>query len=445
MMRLYNSKQLKVEEFIPLVENEVSMYVCGPTVYNHIHIGNARPIIVFDTLRRVFEALGYTVKYVSNYTDVDDKIILKAKEMGVSESEVTTKYIEAYNEIRHRLNAHDLSSTPKVTETMDEIIDFIEQCVNNDFAYVVDGDVYFRVKKVETYGEVSHQKIDDLQVGARIEENTTKESPLDFALWKKMDDGLRWQSPWSLGRPGWHTECVVMIQKEFNKPLIDIHGGGMDLKFPHHENEVAQSRAVCGTSLANYWLHNGMININGVKMSKSLGNFTLAKDILEKFSPELIRWLMLSVHYRMELNFSDEVFDNAEKELTKVLGPLKQATIKMLLQNKSFSGEYHRDLFQQFMDAMSDDLNTPNAMSVIFETIKKVNLNLRSKEWNSDECGQLVTTVEKMLDVLGIKVEPIQLSDEARELFTLWNQAKADRDFEKADTYRVQLSALGLV
>ena len=241
-MRLYNTRTLKIEEFVPLVKGEVSMYVCGPTVYNHVHIGNTRPIIVFDTLRRVFEAEGYNVKYVSNYTDVDDKIINRAIEENKSEIEVTEEYINAYNDIRHKLNAHDLYRTPKVTETMDEIIHFIDDLIQSGHAYEADGDVFFRVNSVDTYGEISHQNISDLQVGARIEENAKKESPLDFALWKKTDMGIKWKTPWSEGRPGWHTECVVMINDNFNG-MIDIHGGGVDLKFPHHENEVAQSRA----------------------------------------------------------------------------------------------------------------------------------------------------------------------------------------------------------
>ncbi|MEG0177527.1 cysteine--tRNA ligase [Anaerorhabdus sp.] len=444
-MRLYNTRTLKIEEFKPLVEGEVSMYVCGPTVYNHIHIGNARPIIVFDTLRRVFEAEGYKVKYVSNYTDVDDKIINKAHEEHKHEAEITEEYIQAYNDIRHKLNAHDLYRTPRVTETMDEIIKFIDDLIESGHAYEADGDVFFRVNSVDTYGEISHQNIDDLQVGARIEENDKKESPLDFALWKKTDMGIKWNTKWGEGRPGWHTECVVMINKEFGKDLIDIHGGGMDLKFPHHENEVAQCRALHNTTLANYWLHNGMINIDGVKMSKSLGNFTLAKDVISHSSPELVRWVMLSVHYRMELNFSDEVFETAQKELDKVLNPLKQAMVKLELLNEKIGTDYDQDFFRQFLDAMDDDLNTPNAYAVIFETVKKLNQTLRVKEIDSVEVSKYIVTVEKMLDVLGIGYNRITLTDDDRMIFNDWNSAKAEKDFEKADKYRNILIERGIL
>ncbi|MEA4874869.1 cysteine--tRNA ligase [Anaerorhabdus sp.] len=444
-MRLYNSRTLKVEEFKPLVEGEVSMYVCGPTVYNHIHIGNARPIIVFDTLRRVFEAEGYNVKYVSNYTDVDDKIIKKAHEEHRPEVEITQEYIQAYNDVRHKLNAHDLYKTPKVTETMDDIIDFIDELIESGHAYEVDGDVFFRVNSVKTYGEISHQNIEDLQVGARIDENEKKESPLDFALWKNTDMGIKWKTKWGEGRPGWHTECVVMIQKEFGKNMIDIHGGGTDLRFPHHENEVAQCRAIHDTSLANFWLHNGMINIDGIKMSKSLGNFTLAKDVLNIYGPQLVRWVMLSAHYRMELNFSDEVFETAKKELDKVMTSYKQANIKLGLMNEKLGVEFDTQLYREFLDQMNDDMNTPNAYAIIFETVKKLNQVLRVKEIDPNEVSKYAVTLEKMLEVLGIEYSRIPLTDDDKILFAKWNEAKAEKNYELADTYRNQLSERGLV
>lgn len=444
-MRLYNSRTLKVEEFKPLIEGEVSMYVCGPTVYNHIHIGNARPIIVFDTLRRVFEAEGYKVKYVSNYTDVDDKIIKKAHDENKLEVEVAEEYIQAYNEIRHKLNAHDLFKSPKVTETMDDIIAFIDELVQQGYAYEVDGDVFFRVNKVATYGEISHQNIDELQVGARIDENDKKESPLDFALWKKTDMGIKWNTKWGEGRPGWHTECVVMIQKEFGKNMIDIHGGGTDLRFPHHENEVAQCRAIHNTTLANFWLHNGMINIDGTKMSKSLGNFKLAKDVLEVYSAQLIRWVMLASHYRMELNFSDEVFETAQKELDKVMTSHKQANIKLELMNADFGSNIDESLYREFLDQMNDDMNTPNAYAVIFETVKKLNQVLRVKDVDVLEVGTYAKTVESMLDVLGIAYNRITLTNEDKEIFAKWNSAKEEKNFDLADTYRKQLSERGLI
>ena len=313
-MKIYNSMSMKVETFRPLQEGKVSMYVCGPTVYNYPHIGNARPIVVFDTLKRTLQALGYEVKMVSNYTDVDDKIINVAKELGVSEKEVTDKFIKAYNDDRLSLHAMMPDEAPRVTETMDAIIAFIDLLVQKGYAYQVGGDVYFRVGEVKEYGALSHQKTEDLVVGARIDENERKENPLDFTLWKQTDEGIQWDSPWSKGRPGWHTECVVMIHDVFEQPLIDIHGGGMDLKFPHHENEIAQARAAYGTPLANYWIHNGMIDINGVKMSKSLGNVRWAKDLIAEHGGNVIRWMMLSAHYRAPLNMSDESLETSHKE-----------------------------------------------------------------------------------------------------------------------------------
>ncbi|MBQ6817456.1 MAG: cysteine--tRNA ligase, partial [Bacilli bacterium] len=297
-MKLYNSYSLKEEEFKPIKEGEVSMYVCGPTVYNHAHIGNARPIVVFDTLRRVFEALNYKVKFVSNFTDVDDKIINKALEEGVSEKEIAERYIKAYNDVRNSLNIIPIDVTPRVTETMDEIIDFIDKLVKEGNAYEVDGDVFFSVESDKKYGELSHQKLEDLDAGARVNIGDTKRNPLDFALWKKTDKGIKWNSPWGEGRPGWHTECVVMIGKEFNGGMIDIHGGGKDLKFPHHENEMAQSECVNHHHLANYWIHNGMLETKGGKMSKSLGNTSWAKDVIKEYGSNLVRWFLLSAKYR---------------------------------------------------------------------------------------------------------------------------------------------------
>lgn len=444
MIKLYNSKNLKVEEFKPIKEGEVSMYVCGPTVYNHAHIGNARPIIVFDNLRRLFEAEGYKVKYVSNFTDVDDKIIKKAHDEGVTEGVITERYIEAYNAVRSSLNTRTLDATPRVTETMDQIIDFIDQLVKGGYAYQIDGDVYFRVSSIPTYGEISNQRLEDLQAGARIEENDRKESPFDFALWKETDMGIKWDSPWGKGRPGWHTECVVMINDNFHN-MIDIHGGGLDLKFPHHENEVAQSRAVFKNSIANYWLHNAMVNINGDKMSKSLGNVTWAKDVVEQLGANLTRWLVSSVHYRKELNFSDETIETARKELEKVMTPLKQAVIKAALANADLGTEKDEEAYRAYLDAMDDDMNTPNAYAVIFDTVKKLNQLLRTRDINFVEVGKKVNAVEAMLEVLGITHQRPVVTDEDKEIFAKWNAAKAEKDFAKADIYRGQLIEKGLM
>lgn len=444
-MKIFNSLHNEIEEIIPLVEHEISMYVCGPTVYNYAHVGNARPIIVFDTLKRTLTELGYQVKFVSNYTDVDDKIIKKAKELGVAEKEVSERFIEAYNDVRLGLHALMPDACPKVTQTMDAIISFIDLLVKKDHAYVIDGDVYFRVNSVEQYGNLSNQQVEDLVVGARIDENTKKENPLDFTLWKKTEEGIRWDSPWSTGRPGWHTECVVMINNEFQKHLIDIHGGGMDLKFPHHENEIAQSRAAYGTQIANYWMHNGMVNIDGEKMSKSLGNTVWAKDMIEKIGANTMRWMMLSAHYRAPLNINEESIETANKECTKILNTLKQAYIKLARANIAIQGDWHSDEYSVFMDAMQNDLNTPNAFAALFEANKKLNGALRQRDVDTNQVVRYVLSIEHMLNVLGIEFSRITLTDDDLTLFTKWEVAKAQKDFTSADHYRAQLSERGFL
>ena len=444
-MKLFNSMSQKIEEFKPITEGQVSMYVCGPTVYNYPHIGNARPIVVFDTLKRTFMALGYKVKMVSNYTDVDDKIIKVAKDCGISEKEVTEKFIKAYNDDRLALHAMMPDAAPKVTETMDAIIAFIDLLVKKEHAYVVDGDVYFRVSSVENYGKLSNQQIDDLMVGARIDENSKKENPLDFTLWKRTEEGIKWESPWSVGRPGWHTECVVMINKEFDgNHLIDIHGGGMDLKFPH-ENEIAQSRAAYETGIANYWIHNGMVNIDGEKMSKSLGNVIWAKDMIEKIGGDTLRWLFLSSHYRSPLNINEEAIETAKKELNKVKTPLKQAYVKAGLAGVDLKEEYDVESFHTFLTAMEDDLNTPNAFAAIFDVVKQLNQVVRQKEIDFTALGLKVNAVEKMLDVLGIENHRIVLSEEDKNLHAEWKSAVAQKDFELADKFRAQLIEKGIL
>lgn len=444
MIRLYNSKTLQIEDFHPIKEGKVQMYVCGPTVYDHAHIGNARPMVVFDVLKRLFEAEGYEVTYVSNFTDVDDKIIKKAKQESRSEKEVAEEYIAAYQAIRTQLNTELPDITPRVTETMDEIIAFIDELVKKGNAYVVNGDVYFSVESVPTYGEISHQKLDQLEAGSRIEENEDKKNPYDFALWKKTEEGIKWNSPWGEGRPGWHTECVVMINNNLGNK-IDIHGGGMDLRFPHHENEVAQQEACHGNALANYWVHNAMVNINGDKMSKSLGNVLRAKDVVEKLGTNLTRWLISSVHYRKELNFSDETIETAEKELEKVLQPLHQADLKAVLKDVDFGDAYDESAYQAFLEAMEDDMNTPNAYTVIFDTVKKLNGELRQREIQFETVGKLRNAVEKMLDILGICVEKVQLTEEEKSLYLQWEEAKKEKDFEKADALRSQLIERGIL
>lgn len=442
-MKIYNTKTLKKEEFKPITEGEVKMYVCGPTVYDNVHIGNVRPVVVFDTLRRTFEELGYKVKYVSNYTDVDDKIIRRSKELGISEKELTDEMIAAYNDIRHKLNAADLYKTPRVTETMDEIISFIDGLVDKGAAYEKDGDVYFRTSSVADYGSLSNQNLDDLQVGARIEENDLKESPLDFALWKKTEDGIKWPTRYSIGRPGWHTECVVMINKELGS-LIDIHGGGKDLKFPHHENERAQSMAINESELANYWVHSGMIDINGIKMSKSLGNFITAKDILSKVDPMVLRWFLLATQYRDDVNVSDEIIESSKAELTKIVTAYKQACVKLEVNDIKIDG-VDEDAYKRFMDAMADDLNTPNAYAVIFEIVKNINQLVRVKEINFEALGKEVNTLVRCMNVLGIVLPDMTMSLDDKKMYQEWMDAKSVKDFKKADELRAQLSQKGIL
>ena len=442
-MKIYNTKTLRLEEFRPIKEGEVKMYVCGPTVYSDIHIGNTRPMIVFDTLRRLFEELGYDVKYVSNYTDVDDKIINEAKKRDISELELTDEMILRVEKIRKLLNTEKLYKTPRVTETMEDIISFIDELVMGGYAYEVDGDVFFRTNSIDDYGSLSNQILDDLKAGARIEENSKKESPLDFVLWKKTEEGIKWKSRYSIGRPGWHTECVVMIHKELGD-VIDIHGGGKDLRFPHHENERAQAKALYKTGLANYWMHNGMIDLDGVKMSKSLGNIMKAKDALENYDAMVIRWLLLSAHYRQDLNVSDEIIKSSETELNKVLNSLRQAQLKLALNDQEIK-DHESEYYGRFMEAMEDDMNTPNAYSVIFDIVKVINQTVRSKDVDMQRLSKLTASLMKMLDVLGISYHHLTLTVEDRSIYEKWQEAKNQKDFESADKYREILQERGIL
>ncbi len=448
-MKLYNSYTLQTEEFKPLNGNEVSMYVCGPTVYNHAHIGNARPIVVFDTLRRTLEALGYNVKFVSNFTDVDDKIIKAAKNEGVKETVIAERYIDAYNEVRKSLNVVPLDATPRVTETMDDIIEFIGKLVDNGNAYILDGDVYFSVDSDDKYGELSHQRPEDTLAGSsnRVSEDVqnAKRNPFDFALWKKTDEGIQWDSPWGKGRPGWHTECVVMIGKEFGNGMIDIHGGGRDLKFPHHENEIAQSECVNNHHLANFWLHNGMLETEGGKMSKSLGNTQWAKDIIAEHGANFVRWLLLSAKYRDALMYTEEAFKTARTELTKVETVLKQAEVKVGLADVTLSDSFNKEMYDKFLDAMSDDLNTQKAYTVIFDEIKLLNQALRVREIDFEKLANEYNALRKMIDILGLKIEKVVLSEDDKNVYSLWNAAKAEKDFAKADEYRAVLQSRNIL
>lgn len=443
-MNLYNSYTQTIEPLKPIEPGKVSMYVCGPTVYNEPHVGNARPIVVFDTLKKALQLQGMEVMFVSNYTDVDDKIIKTAIEQNVSEKEITDRYIEAYNRVRRDLHADLPDVAPRVTETMDEIISFIQKLIDCGAAYQVDGDVYFRVMSDHTYGELSHQKMEDLMVGARIDENTKKENPLDFTLWKKTDQGIQWDSPWSKGRPGWHTECVVMIQDVFQKSLIDIHGGGLDLKFPHHENEMAQCRMCSSTPLANMWVHNGMINIQNEKMSKSLGNVWWAKDLIRDHGGNVIRWMMISVHYRAPLNLSAEAIETSKKELQKIQTAYKQAIVKLQLENAP-EVEADPQMMQEFIDALNDDLNTPNAISVVYEVVKTINQTLRSRPMPTEKLASSTKALETMLSVLGIELDAILLSEEDKKMYRDWRKAVKEKEFAVADSYRSKLQEKGIL
>lgn len=447
-MKIYNTLTRQKEEFVPVHPGKVGMYVCGPTVYNYIHIGNARPMIIFDTVRRYFEYKGYEVNYVSNFTDVDDKIIKKANEEGVTATEIAERYIKECKQDMEALNIKPATHQPRATEEIGGMIKMIQTLIEKGHAYEVDGTVYFKTRSFKDYGKLSKKNIDDLEAGHReikVTGEEGKKDPLDFVLWKPKKEGeIAWDSPWGEGRPGWHTECVVMINNNLGNK-IDIHGGGMDLRFPHHENEVAQQEACHGNALANYWVHNAMVNINGDKMSKSLGNVLRAKDVVEKLGTNLTRWLISSVHYRKELNFSDETIETAEKELEKVLQPLHQADLKAVLKDVDFGEAYDESAYQAFLEAMEDDMNTPNAYTVIFDTVKKLNGELRQREIQFETVGKLRNAVEKMLDILGICVEKVQLTEEEKSLYLQWEEAKKEKDFEKADALRSQLIERGIL
>ncbi len=445
-MKIFNTLTNKKEEFKPLREGEVSIYVCGPTVYNYVHIGNTRPMIVFDVLRRTFEYLGYKVTFVSNFTDVDDKIIKAAKAEGITEKELTDKYIAAYEDVRRNLNLLFPTNAPRVTNTMDAIIKFIDNLVKSGYAYEVDGDVYFRVSKIDEYGQLSGIKIEDLVAGAseRIDENDKKEESTDFALWKKTDEGIRFDSPWSKGRPGWHTECVVMINDIFEGGKIDIHGGGQDLKFPHHENEIAQSMACHHHPIAHTWMHNQMINIDNQKMSKSLGNVIWAKDMVAELGCNVVKWFMLSSHYRNPLNLTEEVLNSVKKEVAKVDNVIK--SVSLYLQVNHIANEnYNKAAVDGMVGALEDDLNTSLALTKILDQVKKLNLAFRQKEKNDKAIAIEYQTLLKMTAVIGFVFEPRKLNAAELEIYQAWLEAKQNKDFETADKLRTQLIEKGII
>ena len=443
-IKLYNSLSNKVETFVPQEEGKLSMYVCGPTVYNYPHIGNMRPVVVFDVLRRFFTYIGYDVTYVSNFTDVDDKIIKAAKEKGISEKELTEFFIQEFKRTSMAIGSMIPNITPKVTEYINAIITYVDNLIKLGAAYEVNGDVYFRVSKIKDYGSLSGINVEDLVVGARIEENSAKESPLDFALWKKTSEGISWPSPWGQGRPGWHTECCVMIDTIFPKHYIDIHGGGYDLKFPHHENEIAQSEATHGNKIAKYWMHNAFININNEKMSKSVGNVVYAKDMIEQFGGEVTRLVVLSAHYRQPVNFTDETVKAALQEINKMKMVTKQAALLLQVNDKEIDS-YKPTNINKFLNALADDLNTSNALMELYNVIKLINMEIRQKEKDLDKIGNLFKTLIDMFFVLGLDIKYVKLSDEDKKLYQNYIISKENKDFDSSDKYRNLLIEKGIM
>lgn len=435
-VKLFNSLTNNVDVLKPLKEGEVSIYCCGPTVYGDAHVGNVRPPVVFDTLRRFLEYIGYNVKYVSNFTDVDDKIINKAIQENVSESVITDKYIKAYKEVLKDLHVKEHYKNPRVTEYMNQIINYIADLVKVGAAYVIDGDVFFRISSVKDYGELSNIKMDDLVVGARIDENSKKESPLDFVLWKKTDQGIQWDSPWGKGRPGWHTECCVMINSIF-KGMIDIHGGGFDLKFPHHENEIAQAKAHDHNKIANIWVHNGFVNFGNEKMSKSLGNVILAKDAIAKYGGNLVRLLILSTYYRAPVSFTDETIESTRNELSKIEKTYNQLAVKIQLLHGNLN---KKDVdINDFLEALANDLNTSNALTCLFSKIKEANQLLRKNPVEFETLENVFGQINAMLSILGIVIEYPVLTEELEKIYKEYLRLKAEKKFEESDKLRDEL------
>lgn len=430
-MRIYNSLTDKLEEFKPLKEGQVSMYVCGPTVYNYVHIGNMRPVITFDMIRNYLEYLGYKVTYASNFTDINPKIIAAAKTLEITEREVANKFIQAYLDDLAAYECGRIDYHPTVLENLNNIYDFITKLLEKGYAYEVDGDVYFRVSKIKDYGCLSNNSLEELESGARVEVDEKKEDPLDFALWRKSLDGEHFDSPWGPGIPGWHTECVVMINSLFGSK-IDIHGGGVDLKFPHHENEIAQSMALNDNHLANYWIHNGHINVEGVKMSKSLGNFILAKDFIKNHKPNVIKLAMFKTHYRLPFNIKEELLIECNLINDKIYNSLKQANLLIQINNLDVNKITKDDNINKIMD---EDFNTPNLITYLLELVKELNNNIRS---NKD----ITTTYDKILlitKILGLHYEFTTLTASDKTLYQNWLEAKKNKDFNTADTIREDL------
>lgn len=457
-MKIYNTLKRCKEEFIPIEKGKVKMYSCGPTVYNYFHIGNARPFIIFDTLRRYLEYSGYEVTFVQNFTDIDDKMIKNANELGITVKELAEKYIKEYFTDAQGLGIKNASVHPRATENIDSIIDIVKVLEDKGYAYNRNGDVYYSTKKFKEYGKLSHQPLEDLESGARIDVNEDKEDPMDFALWKKQKPGEpAWESPWGLGRPGWHIECSAMANKYLGK-TIDIHSGGQDLIFPHHENEIAQSEAANCCQFANYWMHNGYINIDNRKMSKSLGNFFTVREIAEEFDYEVIRFFMLSAHYRSPINFSKELMEAAKSGLDRIyncLGNIEfvksNASDKKLSDNEKEVIQRFDELKKKYIAAMDDDLNTADAISVIFELVTEANKSINAEKNPSEElCGYAYDMIKELGGVLGLleKDGGKTAGEEAEEIEKLLEErklARLNKDWKTSDELRDKLKAMGYI
>ena len=454
-MKLFNTLTNKKEEFKPLKEGEVSIYVCGPTVYNYVHIGNTRPMIVFDVLRRTFEYLGYKVIFVSNFTDVDDKIIKKANEEGVTATEIAERYIKECKQDMEALNIKPATHQPRATEEIGGMIKMIQTLIEKGHAYEVDGTVYFKTRSFKDYGKLSKKSIDDLEAGHReikVTGEEGKKDPLDFVLWKPKKEGeIAWDSPWGEGRPGWHIECSEM-SKKYIGDTIDIHAGGEDLIFPHHENEIAQSEACNGEKFANYWMHNGFLNINNKKMSKSAGNFFTVREIGEKYPLQVIRFFMLSAHYRTPLNFSDTLVESAKTGLDRILTAIdlcREMAAKEETGSLSKEETEHfaniEVLVKKFEDAMEDDFNTADAVSAIFEIVRESNSTV--KDFSADYAKKILKVLEDLCSVLGIETtkEEEILDEEIEKLIEERQAARKNKDFARADEIRDQLLEQGIV
>lgn len=443
-IRLYNTLTQEKETFVPQEAGKVMMYFCGPTVYNYIHIGNARPAIVFDTVRRYLQYRGYDVRYVSNFTDVDDKIINAANEQGEDVLTLADRFITAYHEDVGALGVRKADLHPRVTDTMGEIITFIENLIEKGYAYEADGDVYFRTQKFSEYGKLSHQSTTELQSGARIEVGDQKQDPLDFALWKQAKEGeIAWDSPWGKGRPGWHIECSTMV-KQYLGETIDIHAGGQDLIFPHHENEIAQSEALNEEKMARYWMHNGYINIENEKMSKSLGNVVLVHDLIQQYDPDVIRFFMLTVLYRHPINFSDALLKSAAQALERLRTAAENAESRLATSaDLAAPTERFAPYRRRFIEAMDDDFNTANAITVLFDLAKETNVYLQEKNTSKQVLRDILKQFEEASTVLGVPFQRTAetLDADIEALIEQREAARKARDFALADDIREQLKA----